>query len=119
MNDMAATIVDFDNDSHFAYSVMANIAIVGDCIPESMMMLYLNPCLEVANREIILSSAAYFHGSDILTIQCDCIANNVMCLVSDLKDNDFYFSGISDKESAAPMYNRAVADVMDLRQSIF
>lgn len=119
MNDMAATIVDFDTDSHFAYSVMANIAIMGDCVPESMMNLYLEPCLKVADREVVLSSLAYFHGSDILKVQCDCPVNNVLCLVSNVTNNEFHASGIRDKEAKAPMYNRAVSDVMDLRQSIF
>jgi aminopeptidase-like protein len=119
MYDLHSTFEDFDNDSEFAYSVIANIAIVGDSIPESMMQLYMAPVTNLIDDGMLLSSAAYFHGADILNVECDCSSESPLCLVEEIQADDFFSRGRDDKFFMAPMYNRAVADVMALRTALF
>lgn len=119
MNDLAATFADTQDDGFFAYSVLANIAVAGSSISESMMQLYLGPCYEIANRNIILNNAAYFHGAGILHIECDCSDNRVLCLVNDLENNECHDVGAEAKNTGHPMYTQAVADIMSLRESLF
>lgn len=119
MNDLADTFADSEDDGFFAYSVLANIAVAGDSISESMMQLYLGPCCQLVGREIILNNAAYFHGAEILNIECDCHDNKVLCLVNDLQNNECHGVGVEAKKIGHPMYTQAVADIMSLRESLF
>lgn len=119
MHGMSETYQDFTDDSAFAYSVIANIAILGSKIPESMMRLYMAPVNNLVDDGLMLSSAAYFHGADILSVECDCTSQSPLCLVEEMQGNDFYISGQDDKLSAAPMYNRAVSDITSLRHSLY
>lgn len=119
MNDLASTYSDFESDSTFAFAIMANIAIVGDSIPESLLRLYTAPVADLIGQDITQSSMWYFHGASILSIDCDCMDQSDHCLVTDMNDNPWYLKGKSDMTEGNPMYNLAVSDVMALRTALF
>lgn len=119
MNDLTTTYADFDNDSTFAFAVMANIAIVGDNIQESLMRMYTTPVNDLINPQIVAASLAYFHGSKVLSVMCDCSDAADECLVNTLESNPWNERGREDALIGSPMYNRAVTDVTALRCALY
>ena len=118
MHELAETYDDFEDDSFFAFSVFCNIAIAGNSISESMIAMYVAPVIQVVDEEIIYNSMAYFHGSSILSIECDCSEYNPNCIVRWCEENEFYAVGVEDRLNAAPNYNFATSQIMNLRDII-
>lgn len=123
MDGLADTYSDFDDDSTFAFAVAANIAIIGNSIPESIASMYLVPVIKLIDESIVKSSIAYFHGAQILHIQCDCSDPSYDCLVDNIENNELYQfwfeKGKTDSINGSLMYNKAVTDVTALREILF
>jgi hypothetical protein len=118
MYELSESYEDFEDDSQFALSVLANISIVGDSIPESLLEMYLTPVKEVVDAELIYGTAAYFHSSEILSIGCDCTEYNPDCLVRKSEESDWHSVGIDHRESGHAVYNFAISNVLALREML-
>lgn len=119
MNELIDTYQDFDDDSMFAFSVAANIAIVGNSVPESVLSLYLAPLTQVIDKNMLVCSLAYFHGANILHVECDCIGYNEECLADATERNQYFFSGIEERVENTETYQFAINQVDRLRNLLY
>lgn len=118
MYELASTYEDFEDDSIFTLSIVANIAILGERIPESLMEMYLTPVKEIVSHDFVYGAAAYFHAAEILTIECDCSEYNPDCLVRSSEESDWSHLAIEHRESNHQVYNFAVSNVEALRLAL-
>ena len=120
MYELADTYDMFSNDDDYIYSVLANISIADSFISESLLLMYLSPVLSIVNSETINNAIAYFHGAQILNVQCDCLENNNQCLVKNIKTlSTTYLLGQTSFLTKDDFYNKTMLNVLTLRESIF
>lgn len=119
MTELAQTRCDFEDDSSFSYSVIVNIAILGNTISESLIELYLVPIKDVISEELIMGTLSYFHGAELLVVACDCSSRNTKCLVSDIESTSWHLFGRGEKIAKSEFYDRAALDILELRESLF
>ena len=119
MTELAQTRCDFEDDSSFSYSVIVNIAILGNFIPESLVQLYIAPIKDIIPEDLIIGTLSYFHGAELLVVSCDCSPEDTKCLVSDIESTSWHLFGRGEKIAKSEFYDRAALDILELRESLF